>query len=389
MCPQNNPYMVLTQTAVQRKRPKGPNSSVVEESEDSHGSDVDSDSDKEDWIYYELGKSCDDGFWHDTADTIVSNSGKHLSNNQKARLQKFVLTIAKRIFMFDPLEKPSFTYNLTKGSHVMQVQDKYHVIVRREQNIIHIFACTAKKDDSYVYSWGAEIKKCTRKDALGIQNDPSRLSSNHDQHNSASGSQNSDELTYWDDEASLSDNERRQQRHQAAEERAAALRQRGRPQEESIGRVVHSKGPDAGKARHESMFVHHVRDAVAQEQEGRAAANVPAQNVPAPAQQVQGGAAPNGAERAPAAQGEAAQGGAAPAPQVSNLQPQQREGVPAAQGGAAQGGAAPAPQVSNLQPQQREGVPAARRLPVRSVSEIAHAVRKQELGRMQVSDEGF
>jgi hypothetical protein len=353
MCPQNNPYMVKTQTGVQRKGvqrkiPKDPNSIVVEDSEDSHGSDVSSDVDNQEWIYYELNKSCDDGFWHDTANTIVS---EHLSNNQQARLQKFVLTIAKRIFMFASLKNPSFKYNLKKGSHVMQVEDKYHVIVRREQNIVHIFACTAKQDNSYVYSFGGEIKKSTRKDALGIQNDPSRLSSNRDEHNSARSLQHETDDESIDPESTfvkrIQDAEERQAASRlAAEARAAADSRRGRPQNR-----INSTGPVGPKARSDAMFVHDERHAVQQVQgkaearrleepaqevrqvqgeaaaQGGVAANispapkVPAPAVPAPAQPVQEGAAPKGAdlggaaakgeERVPAAKGGAAAKGAA------------------------------------------------------------------------------
>ena len=325
MCPQGNPYMVKTQVVntTEARTRKGRQDTVVhgEESiEDMSAEDVHSeDLDNEDWIYYELEKSCDDGFWHDTADTIVSNSGKHLSEYQQARLQRFVLTIAKRIFMFGSLINPSFTYNLKKSSHVMQVEDKYHVIVRREQNIVHIFACTAQENETF--SWRADVKKSTRKDALGIQNNPSRLSSNPDQHNSARSLQHEtdDEI---DPDSSfvkrIQDHEERQAAsRRAAEARAAADSRRGRPQEGSIGRVIHSKGPDAGRARLQSIFVH----------EEAGAPKVPAQQ-----------------------------------PQDSNLQPQRREGVAVAQGGAAANVSAPevsapAPQASNLQQQQRERVP--------------------------------
>ncbi len=323
--------MVLTQTGVQRKRR---NLSVVEDSEDSHGSDVDSDLDNQEWIYYELNKSCDDGFWHDTANTIVS---EHLSNNQEARLRKFVLTIAKRIFMFGSLINPSFTYNLKKGSHVMQVEDKYHVIVRREQNIVHIFACTAQENDSYIFSWEADVKKCTRKHALGIQNNAARFLSNPDKQVDTDNESLDVEKEFEAQVAEERQAASREIERRAAELRAAASTQRGRPQEESIRR--RSKGQDAGNARFESMFVHHVRDAVAHVPE----AKVPAHNVPAQAQQVRQEAAP---QEKRADLGGAAQGGAganvssAPKvpgqqPQVSNLQPQPREGVAAAQGGAA------------------------------------------------------
>jgi hypothetical protein len=167
MYPQDNPYMVKTQLFTTRGRTRQGDFGVhLEDSMDTSAEDVHSeDLHNEDLIYYELQRSCDDGFWHDTADTIVSNWSKHLSDYQKARLQQFVLTIAKRVFQFSPVSNPSLTYNLAKGSHRIELDEKYHVIVRKEQNIVHIFACT----DEFINSEEDNFKQCAQKDALGLR----------------------------------------------------------------------------------------------------------------------------------------------------------------------------------------------------------------------------
>jgi hypothetical protein len=194
MYPQDNPYMVKTQTlnghstGVGKASASGasaPGAPVQEgrlrkasnpfagefEIEAETGPDV-ADLYNKNWIYFKLDKSCDNGFWHDTADTIVAHFGQHLHAFQKTRLQNFVLAINKHIFKFGPLEKPSFEINRSKDKHVVKVNEKYHVIVRKEQNTTHIFACVNGADYSVEGFETGELKmfkECTKEYALGSQ----------------------------------------------------------------------------------------------------------------------------------------------------------------------------------------------------------------------------
>jgi hypothetical protein len=264
MYPQDNPYMVKTQMFTTKALEKEFEIEDVQEQPTESGQDLD----HEHWQYYELDKSCDHGFWHDTADTIVSHVGLPLSASQENRLQTFVLTIAKHIFHLYSLTEPSFTINRSKNSHVVKVEDKYHVIVRKEQNSIHIFACAAKAaeaDGSDLHSWGDEVKKCSREHALGIQE------RSKDAH--VSDLKDSDSEMSFDPSEDGETSSRRQQ--VVREEKAASAQQRQLGAEAAVGRQRQSEARGRGGATAKGQAGARV---------ARLAANLPVQ--PAPRQGV-------------------------------------------------------------------------------------------------------
>jgi hypothetical protein len=112
--------------------------------------------------YYECLNTTDQGYWHDHALKILEQaSPKGLLESEKEQMNKFVFTIANRLFAI-PHDKTQYTisYNHSAKNHIVE-HDDYHVIVRVENSQALIFFCAKElQPDNCV--------PCTKDQALGL-----------------------------------------------------------------------------------------------------------------------------------------------------------------------------------------------------------------------------
>jgi hypothetical protein len=111
--------------------------------------------------YYECLNTTDLGYWHDHALKILEQaSPTGLLEREKEQMNKFVFTIANRLFAI-PNDKPKYiSYNHSAKNHIVE-HDDFHVIVRVENSQALIFFCAKElQPDNCV--------PCTKDKALGV-----------------------------------------------------------------------------------------------------------------------------------------------------------------------------------------------------------------------------